>query len=197
MVGRERELEGLQQYFDLAAQGKGATVFVSGEAGSGKTRLITEFIDKVKKKGAAVLSGWCLSNAAIPYFPFIEAFNAYFSPSFEEEQLTSFQQPGSNAVFGVEEEIVKNGPGITTWLTGPGQIEKAGKPEALTPQVWKDQAFAAVTKTLHGISAQEPLILFLDDVHWADSASLALLHYISRSIATERVLVLEIGRAHV
>jgi KaiC/GvpD/RAD55 family RecA-like ATPase/tetratricopeptide (TPR) repeat protein len=195
MVGRQTELEELQQYFDLAAQGKGTTIFVSGEAGSGKTRLITEFIDKVKKKGATVLSGWCLSNAAVPYFPFVEAFNAYFSSSSEEEQLISFQQPGFNAEFGGVEEIGKNGPGITSWLTSPRPFEMAGKPEALTPQVWKDQAFAAVTKMLHGISAQEPLILFLDDVHWADSASLALLHYIARSIASERVLVLAAFRS--
>ena len=44
LVGRERELEQLQHYLDLATQGKGATVFVSGEAGSGKTRLVNEFL---------------------------------------------------------------------------------------------------------------------------------------------------------
>lgn len=74
LVGRERELEELQRYLDSAVQGKGSTVFISGEAGSVKTRLIVEFLNAVKKKEVSILSGWCLSNAAQPYFPFVEAF---------------------------------------------------------------------------------------------------------------------------
>jgi len=65
-------------YLDQAINGKGTTVFVSGEAGSGKTRLITDFLCEAKKRGAKTLTGWCLSNAAVPYFPFFEAFSAYF-----------------------------------------------------------------------------------------------------------------------
>jgi predicted ATPase len=76
LIGREREFEELQRYLDLALGGKGATVFVSGEAGSGKTRLTSEFLNVVKKKGVTV-SGWCLSTAAVPYFPFVEAFESY------------------------------------------------------------------------------------------------------------------------
>jgi len=74
LIGRERELEGLQQYVDLALQGKGTTVFISGEAGSGKTRLVTEFLSSTRQKREITeLSGWCLSNSGVPYFPFIEA----------------------------------------------------------------------------------------------------------------------------
>ena len=79
LVGRERELEELQLFLNSAIDGKGATVFVSGEAGAGKTRLITEFLNQAKKQQVTILTGWCLSNAAVPYFPFFEAFNAYFS----------------------------------------------------------------------------------------------------------------------
>ncbi len=76
LVGRERELEELTRHLDSAAQERGTTVFISGEAGSGKTRLTREFLDAAKKRGVAVLAGWCLSDAAVPYFPFVEAFNA-------------------------------------------------------------------------------------------------------------------------
>ena len=68
----------LQQFLDCAVLGKGGAVFVSGEAGSGKARLTNEFLNLEKKPGVTVLSGWCLS-AAVPYFPFVEAFDSYLS----------------------------------------------------------------------------------------------------------------------
>ena len=79
LVGREHELEELQHSLDLAIKGKGTTVFVSGEAGAGKTRLTQEFLKSAKRMGVSVAAGWCLSNSAIPYFPFIEAFSALAS----------------------------------------------------------------------------------------------------------------------
>jgi KaiC/GvpD/RAD55 family RecA-like ATPase/tetratricopeptide (TPR) repeat protein len=193
LVGRECELEELQRCLDSAVEGMGTTVFVSGEAGSGKTRLTTEFLSMVKKRGVAVLAGWCLGNAAVPYFPFVEAFDAYFSSGSEEN--LSPQHPEIGADLRQPELAGAEGLGITAWLTGPQQIGKTGKPSNLSPQVWKDQAFAAVAKTLHSISAQEPIILFLEDIHWADSASLALLHYIARAITSERILVLATYRS--
>jgi len=62
LVGRERELEELMHYLDSAFDGKGTTVFVSGEAGSGKTRLAHEFLNLAKQKGVGVMAGWCRSS---------------------------------------------------------------------------------------------------------------------------------------
>ncbi len=170
LVGRERELKELQHCLDLAVRGKGTTVFISGEAGSGKTKLIREFLSRAKEQGITALTGWCLSNAAVPYFPFFEAFNVYFS----DKQIRENES---------DEDV-------TEWLKGPSQTGKPGIEQAISPQVWKDQTFAAVTKTLLAISAKKPVILFIDDVHWADSASLALIHYIARAISSEKVLLL-------
>ena len=64
LVGRKSELRELKRFLKLALEGKGTTVFISGEAGSGKTRLITEFIEKAKKKDVTILVGWCLDEAA-------------------------------------------------------------------------------------------------------------------------------------
>jgi tetratricopeptide (TPR) repeat protein/KaiC/GvpD/RAD55 family RecA-like ATPase len=176
-VGREQELAQLQHHLELALEGKGTAVFVSGEAGSGKTRLTTEFLNRAKKHGVTALTSWCLSNAAVPYFPFFEAFNAYFSGEHEPKRI------------GPEELEV------TAWLMGPSQAEKVGKSQAISPQVWKDQTFAAVARTLTTISTRKPAVLFIDDVHWADSASLALIHYIARAIGSERVLLLATFRS--
>ena len=163
MVGREKELEELQRYLALAKEGKGKTIFISAEAGVGKTRLMREFLNSVKQEKTIVtLSGWCLFNAEIPYFPFIEAFNSYYSSLGERSS---------------KEELE-----ISSLLKEPAKTGLSNKLEYLSPQALKDQTFAAVAKTIHSIATEKPVILLIEDVHWADSASLALLHYIARTI---------------
>ena len=192
-VGREQELAQLEHLLSLAMEGEGTTVFVSGEAGAGKTRLTNEFLKRAKRKGVTVLFGWCLSEATVPYFPFVEAFEAYFASSGEATQPISspqIVQVGFGEVSQVEEH------GITALLTGSRPFAKPGKPETFSSHVWKDQTFAAVARIIHSISSREPIILFLDDVQWADSASLALLHYVARVVNnSERVLVIATHRS--
>ena len=166
LVGREPELDELQQALKSTFNGKGTTIFVSGEAGSGKTRLTNEFLNYAKDNGVTVLSGWCLSHVAVPYLPFVEALESYSSPN--QKTIKSNNQQ-------LEAE---------TWLKGPDNNQ------IMSTQAWKDQTFSAVTKELLYLSASRPLILFIDDLHWADSASLSMLHYISRSISSERILVI-------
>ena len=80
LVGREKEINQLMKQLDIVLTGKGTVLFISGEAGVGKTRLVNEFLNIVKEnQNIRIFTGWCLSEAAIPYFPFIEAFNQYFS----------------------------------------------------------------------------------------------------------------------
>jgi len=190
LVGREHEFEELQQYLELAVKGKGTTVFVSGEAGTGKTRLVNEFLNFARqKKEIEVITGWCLSNADVPYFPFIEAFNSYFSIPREEH---SFNESEDSSQTNPENlgRVANSTLELSSWLQGPLRSGLMGNPLYLSPQALKDQTFAAVTKGLLGISAERPIVLFIDDLHWADSASLALLHYLSRFIISRRVLIL-------
>jgi KaiC/GvpD/RAD55 family RecA-like ATPase/tetratricopeptide (TPR) repeat protein len=193
LVGREEELEQLHRYLDRAVEGKGNTVLISGEAGGGKTRLTRDFLLSAMRAGVAVMAGWCLSDAQVPFFPFTEAFNNYFASS-ETEQNSSFSQPSEP--LNLSFQTIAEERGITAWLTRTEQAPKHGKPEAISPNVWKDQVFAGVAKTLQAIAVNGPVILFIEDVHWADSASLALLHYIARAIHdSERVLVLATFRS--
>ena len=175
LVGRERELEELQLLLDSAVKGKGSTVLVSGEAGAGKTRLVTEFLKTAKKSDIIVLTGWCLSNAAVPYFPFFEAFNVYFSGGLEKADSENVE--------------------LKSWLLGPAETERFGKSQVISPQVWKDQTFAAVASTLASIAAKKTVVLFIDDLHWADSASLALFHYIASAVESLKVLLLATYRS--
>ena len=160
-----------------AFSGKGATVFISGEAGAGKTRLTTEFLNIAKKKQVTVLTGWCLSDVAIPYFPFIEAFDSYISSNEDDEVSIANQQLS-----------------LKTWLIG-NQSQANETLGNTYPEVWKDQTFRAVAQELLFLSTKKPLILILEDIHWADSASLSLLHYLARQAVSERILILATFRS--
>jgi KaiC/GvpD/RAD55 family RecA-like ATPase/tetratricopeptide (TPR) repeat protein len=190
LTGRDNELQELEHFFDYASQGKGTAVFVSGEAGAGKSRLTTEFLQKAKNKGAIILGGWCLNDAAVPYFPFVEAFNRYFAYSGEDQSL-GYNDIGAPESLTVNASRVGLDRGITAWFAPQKFGGKNFNQQNLSPQVWKDQLFAGVSATLHEISNNSPVILFIEDLHWADSASLALLHYLARVInCSEKVLIL-------
>jgi tetratricopeptide (TPR) repeat protein len=180
LVGREREIEKLIEHLDSAIGGNGTTVFVCGEAGVGKTRLVNDFLDYAKKNGTKILSGWCLSEAAIPYFPFTEVFNTYMSTLSDEKAKST---------------ITKH-LGIMGWLRGPERAQEVSasfseSPVFLTtPEIERDRTFEAVARVLLQLSAQEPTVLFLDDLHWADHLSLALLHYLSRKCRDSHLLII-------
>ncbi|MGA2766930.1 MAG: tetratricopeptide repeat protein [Candidatus Bathyarchaeia archaeon] len=174
-MGRDQEIKQFTQYFDSAMRGKGATIFACGEAGVGKTRLVNEFLNQAKKKGAKILQGYCLSEVDIPYFPFTEAFNTYMSAMSDEKAKSS-----------VTKQL-----GITGWLRGSGITREAKASELFsTPEIERDRTFEAVARVLLQLSTQEPLILFLDDLQWADHLSLAILHYLARKCRNSRLLII-------
>ena len=178
LAGRKHELGELKSLLDLAIKGQGRTVFISGEAGAGKTRLLTELLNIAKKSDVTVLTGWCLSDAAVPYFPFVEAFDSYFSSNEEEEA-----------------SAVNLRTSLESWLKETIKPEPSQRFTDAPPQAWKDQAFGTVTKELLLLSTRKPLILALEDIHWADSASLFLLQYLGRQVGSERILVIATYRS--
>ncbi len=190
LVGRERELEELQGLLDLVIIGKGKTVFISGEAGSGKTKLTSEFLRIAKEKEIEILQGYCLSNTSMPYFPFIEAFDIYLQTEKDQKKPVGLQKPEGAIESEMEKQVEYEALEVKAWLMGFKQVQRTGGHESLSPEVWKDLAFAALTKILLSISHKKPTVLFIDDLHWADSASLSLLNYISRAISSERILIL-------
>jgi tetratricopeptide (TPR) repeat protein len=169
LVGRDGELDFLEAALKMAVKGKGSTIFVSGEAGSGKTRLINEFLDSSYKKQTTILRGWCLCNAAVPYFPFLEALDSHIEGSYKSGIRQS----------DLKKLLIADSPDFAVSDHSP-----------LFPQLVKEQRFSAIAKELILLSTKRPLILFLDDLHWADSASLSLLSYVSGQINSERILIL-------
>lgn len=171
-VGRDEELATLLAHVADAAAGRGRVAFLSGEPGIGKTRLLAELAVAAARRGTHVLSGRCLEGAgALPYHPFVEAVEACV----DGEELP---------------------PAVRLLL----HRDAPAGPE-LRPDEVRTRLLDGVARFLVGRAAATPIVLLLDDLHWADDATVAMLRHTARSTPGRRLLVVgayrggEVGHA--
>jgi predicted ATPase len=175
LVDREDELATLKSRLDDVLRGEGSLVFVTGEAGIGKTRLLMELKAYAKLRGAMFLVGNCYKEGAVPYKPWIEVIREYFRRS----QLQLLHR-----VVGIHSaEIVKLVPDAVSKL---GVVPSL---PSLTPEGERLRLFEAVTQFFINASKETPLVLFLDNLQWADLSTMQVLHYLGRSLKMERLTI--------
>jgi len=189
LIGRDAELGVLVQHWRLAQQARGRLLLISGEPGVGKTRLAQELIAHARQDGAVVLRGGCYEyEATTPYLPLVEAFRAWV----RDQSVDALRA----ALGATAPEIAKLAPEIEAKLgaLAPNPPLSAGE-ERL-------RLFDNVARFLQALAADHGLLLFVDDLHWADHGTLSLLHYVLRHLRDDRVLVLatyreiELDRTH-
>ncbi len=175
MIGREEERQALQGYLETVCGGRGLVVFIEGEVGIGKTRLVEEVVRSLESE-IHFLAGRCYeAEMTRPYQPLVDALRGYLP----HVDVSSLDVP-------------------PLWLREVSRLvpELAETLPDLPPNVPLDAAqersrlFEGVARFLSGLSHQRPTILFLDDLHWADDSTLALLQYVARATAEDRVLLL-------
>jgi len=189
LVGREAELDTLRRSWGQATAGRGGMVLVTGEPGAGKTRLARELIDYARITGGTVLSGGCYElEAATPYLPFVEALRSWVHASTDDELRVGVGDAAA--------EIARLAPELASRI---GPIPEG---PALSAAEERLRLFDGIARFVIGRASSGGLLLFIDDLQWADQASLSLLHYLVRLIGGERVLVIgcyretELDRAH-
>lgn len=177
IVGREAELAELRRRVDAALQGIGATVFLSGEPGIGKTRLASETALYARLQGFQVLIGRCEEEGAAPYQPFAQAVREYLN-SADPARLEAALPPP------VACELVRIVPSIA------GQVKDVPRVPPLPAEQARQALLEAAEQFFGFITTQEmSLLLFLDDLHWAEEGSLALLHHLARQGKHQRLLI--------
>ena len=189
LVGRGNEVEQLRAHWQRARQNHGQLVVLSGEPGVGKTRLSEELVAYARLQGAIVLQGGCYEyEATTPYLPLAEGLREWVHIQSDQ---TLREHPTATLV-----ELSRLAPEIEARL-----VTLAPNPE-LPPDQERLRFFDHFARFIENLAEQKGLLLFIDDLHWADRGTLALLHYLLRRLRNEPILVLgayrevELDRAH-
>jgi tetratricopeptide (TPR) repeat protein len=189
LVGRRHELDQLRALWAHTHQGHGQLALISGEPGVGKTRLAQESIVIAQLRGSIVLRGGCYEyEASTPYLPFAEVLQGWV----REQTSESLRQHLGGGVI----ELAKLAPEIESKL---GALPPT---PPLPPGQERLRLFDHVARFFRSLAGERGVLLFLDDLHWADQGTLALLSYLLRNLRNERLLVLatyrevELDRAH-
>ncbi|HTQ90006.1 MAG TPA: AAA family ATPase [Streptosporangiaceae bacterium] len=170
-VGRAGELAALTADLDAAVGGRGGVVLVAGEPGIGKTRLAEELAARASVRGAVVLWGRCWEGAGAPAFwPWVQVIRGYVQVQ-AEDPASLRHDLGAGAA-----DIAQLVPAVHD------RIPDIPAPPPLEPEAARFRLFDSLAGFLRTAAARRPLLLVLDDLHWADVASLALLRFMSREL---------------
>ncbi len=161
MTGRDAELEALRRELDKAREGR-RFVLIGGEPGIGKTRLVSEFAGEAHSRGASVLFGRTRDRLAKPYLPFVEAFGHCLEHTTQETLAAAPRELS---------ELARLVPEASDRLRGSTYRKDSPASEQFA-------LFKAALSLLRLVSRETPLVLVLDDLHWADESTLLMLQYL-------------------
>jgi DNA-binding CsgD family transcriptional regulator len=180
-VGREVELAVLVADLDAAVAGRGGVVLLGGEPGIGKTRLAEELAAQATVRSALVLWGRCWEGEGAPAFwPWIQVVRAYVTGG-EPAALRQDMGAGAADIAQLVPSVHERLPDLPT-------------PPPTEPDAARFRLFDSLSGFLRAAAARRPLLLVLDDLHWADAPSLALLRFVGRELEDASLLVVGVYR---
>ena len=178
-VGRQRELEALCTALDAACKGHVRLALLAGEPGIGKTRTALELTAQASKHDAVIAWGRCHEEAgAPPYRPWAQIL-ATLAAAQDADELRTDLGAGGPDIAEIVPEIRARLPDLDP------------PPAALSdPSETRFRLFGSITRFLLNHSRRRPLVLILDDLHWADAPTLRLLEFLTQEMTEGRLLVI-------
>ena len=174
-VGREAELATLRRHLHAALDGRGSLVLIGGEPGVGKTTLVRQLIAEAERSGALAVFGRCYeAEGTIPYAPFVEML----------EQALALMPPDV-----VREDMGDDAPEVARMVPElRRQFPDIGEPLELPPEQQRRYFLNGVSSFIARGSERFPLVLVIDDIHWADQPTLLLTEHMASLVGGLRVL---------
>jgi DNA-binding SARP family transcriptional activator len=218
-AGRESELDRLAGFLETVLAGQGQVAFVDGEAGWGKTRLLAEFSRRAQAHhpDLIVASGICtaFTQTGDPYLPFREVLGMLCADVEQEWAAGRITRQHALRLWHllphmVEALLTQGRHLIDTFVPGQALLQRSAAHQSLDPALLKrlqgliarrrtrhrdagvdqERIFEEVAHVLQAVSREEPLLLIVDDLHWADLSSLSLLFHLGRRLADSHILIL-------
>jgi predicted ATPase len=194
-VGRDRELSLLQSHLEAAVAGNGRVIFITGEAGQGKTSLMAEFAYRslTSYPELVIAAGACqaLIGIADPYLPFrdlIAMLNGDWQRPWLGGDISNTQAQRLQAIAPqTAQAIDAHAPDLVGVLVLATELQTRRAP--ISRSLNQGQIFDQMGQLLRVLASQQPLILLLDDLQWIDTASANLLFYLGRQLATSPILI--------
>jgi class 3 adenylate cyclase len=179
-VGRRAERERLTELWGQASEGSLRLALISGEAGVGKTRLATQLALGVREEGATVLYGRCDEDLGVPYQPWSQA-------------LGYLVKEAPQAV--LEDHVERYGGDLARLLPAlHDRVPDLPAPRQSDPETERYLLYASVAGLLESAGEVQPLLLILDDLHWADQPTLSLLRHVVTAGSSMAVMVVGVYR---
>jgi len=167
-VGRVEERAAIEEAMVLARDGARQVLLLSGEPGIGKTRLSSYAAHRAHAEGFAVCWGACSEELAVPYEPWIEVCSQLVDHAPQEL---------------LERHCKRHGGELSRLVRALGErVEELPSPQTSDPETERYLLFSAVAGLLHEVAESAPVCVVLDDLHWADGQSVALLKHVVRTV---------------
>jgi DNA-binding SARP family transcriptional activator len=218
-VAREDELTQLEDHLELTLSGKGHVIFITGEAGSGKSTLIQEFTQRAQdsQPDLIVASGNCNAHTGIgdPYLPFREILGLLTGDVEARWAGGTLSRSHAlrlwNSLPHTSRALVENGPDLidtfvagaplmkrinaytpehADWLIRLREITQRQDVRQYVPNLQQSNLFDQYTRVIRTLSRKAPIVLVLDDLQWADNGSIELLFHLGRQLSGNPILVI-------
>ncbi|OZM74549.1 LuxR family transcriptional regulator [Amycolatopsis antarctica] len=188
LVARVDEMRTLRASFARAEEGEPGAVLVSGDAGVGKTRLLAELGALASARGALVLTGRGLDvvDGGLPYLPFAGAFGPLLDSADPEVVRAVRSRPALRRLLPELASIPRDTEHATMATADPETSRRARGEH----DIGQLQLFDAVIGLLTELAADRPVLLVLEDLHWADGSTRNLLSFLVSRLREQRLLVL-------